>query len=114
MQEREGMGMRQVDHTGAVVDASAVGSLQLSIYVTRHCAVCQYALELAAYIREHYAHVELRIVELETTTEPIPDSVFATPTYLLNGRVWSLGNPSFRQIEDALCPQTASLLNNGA
>lgn len=67
---------------------------ELVIYVAQHCSVCQYAYEVAGDIRERFPGVDLRIVDIETTTEEIPESVFATPTYLLNGRVWSLGNPS--------------------
>ncbi|MEZ4612544.1 MAG: hypothetical protein R2838_20260 [Caldilineaceae bacterium] len=28
----------------------------------------------------------------------VPEVIFATPTYLLDGRVWSLGNPSAEKI----------------
>ena len=38
---------------------------------------------------------------LHNRPEQIPEAVFATPTYLLNGRVWSLGNPSHAQINAA-------------
>ena len=31
-----------------------------------------------------------------------PDNVFATPTYLLDGQRWSLGNPSSQQVRDLL------------
>ena len=70
----------------------------LTIYVTNHCDLCRYALEVAADIQARYPQVVLRIVNLETSQEPIPEAVFATPTYLLDGRVWSLGNPSQEQL----------------
>ena len=106
--------MGQMERLGLDVPGRAGTSPQLTIYVTRHCPNCQYALEMAATIRAQYAHVEVRVVELETATEPIPDCVFATPTYLLNGRVWSLGNPSYPQVEAAFCSQTASAANHKA
>ena len=71
---------------------------ELVIYVSQHCSVCRYAFEVADNIRVRFPDVDLRIVDLETTSETIPESVFATPTYLLNGRVWSLGNPSPAQV----------------
>jgi predicted thioredoxin/glutaredoxin len=75
---------------------------QITIYVAQHCATCDYSFQVAAEIRREFPHVQVRIVDLEQTTEAIPEAVFATPTYLLNGRVWSLGNPSPAQVEETL------------
>jgi hypothetical protein len=74
----------------------------VTIYVMQHCANCLYAYETATYIRRHYPQVEVRLVDLETTNEAIPENVFATPTYLLNGRLWSLGNPSLAYVDESL------------
>lgn len=76
-------------------------SMALDIYVAQHCHNCAYAREVAEEIRQNYPHVQLRVIDIGTTTEPIPEAVFATPTYLLNGRVWSLGNPSPAMIQEA-------------
>ena len=73
---------------------------KLVIYVAHHCPVCHYAFEVADTIRRRFPGVDLRIVDLETTDEEVPERVFATPTYLLNGRVWSLGNPSPAQVTE--------------
>lgn len=70
---------------------------RLAVYVLGECFNCRYALATAAAIRDHYPHVEVEVIDLATATPP--DCVFATPTYLLDGRVWSLGNPSSQQIE---------------
>ncbi len=70
----------------------------LAIYVTEHCFNCEYAREVAAAIRQNFPHVRLRIVDIAAPGADVPEVVFATPTYLLNGRVWSLGNPSDEQI----------------
>jgi hypothetical protein len=40
----------------------------------------------------------VRLVDIQGSQEKIPEAVFATPTYLLNGRLWSLGNPSLEKI----------------
>jgi hypothetical protein len=74
----------------------------LMIYVAQHCSTCDYTYEVAAAIRREFPQVMIQIVDLEQTTEVIPDVVFATPTYLLNGRVWSLGNPSPAQVQETL------------
>ena len=73
----------------------------VSIYVAQHCGICEYAYEIAELIRTRFPQVAVRLIDMETTAEEIPDSVFATPTYLLNGRVWSLGNPSEQKVQDA-------------
>jgi hypothetical protein len=74
----------------------------VTIYVSQHCELCGYTHEVAALIRERFPQVDVRLVDLETTSEEIPEEVFATPTYLLNGRVWSLGNPSLQKVQDSL------------
>ncbi|MCB0063523.1 MAG: hypothetical protein KDE19_15480 [Caldilineaceae bacterium] len=76
--------------------------ITLDIYITQHCGNCAYAHEVAADIRQRYPQIRVRLIDLQCTTEPIPEAVFATPTYLLNGRVWSLGNPSPTQIQETL------------
>lgn len=79
----------------------------LAIYVAGHCPNCRYAYEVAKAIKQDFPDVEVRIVDLEVTHEGIPETIFATPTYLLNGRVWSLGNPSAQQVHEALAPYRA-------
>ncbi len=75
---------------------------RVDIYVADHCAICEYAYEVAETIRRDFPEVELVITNLSHTTEVIPDMVFATPTYLLNGRLWSLGNPSPEDVQTRL------------
>ena len=89
-------------HVEKVVEGGDDMSIQISIYVAQHCSNCDYAREVAQSIQQHYPQVEVELIDMETTDKPIPDSVFATPTYLLNGRVWSLGNPSQQQVDEAL------------
>lgn len=82
-------------------------AVRVEIFVSAHCANCQYAYEIAALIREEFPTVKLRIVDLAAEEAEIPESVFATPTYLLDGRLWSLGNPSPQQARSML----GSLIN---
>lgn len=72
----------------------------LEIYVAAHCAPSDYAHEVAADIQRDYPHVNVCIIDIEQL-ETLPESVFATPIYLLNGRVWSLGNPSAEKIQQS-------------
>lgn len=77
-------------------------SIRVDIYVAKHCSICAYAYEIADFIRQEYPAVIVRIIDIEATSEPIPEEVFATPTYMLNGRIWSLGNPSPAQAREKL------------
>lgn len=84
------------------------GPMTIDIYVAQHCNTCAYAYEVAAEIRRQFPHVQVHMVDMENPTEAIPEVVFATPTYLLNGRVWSLGNPSPAKVQETLAmPDTA-------
>lgn len=67
-------------------------SICIVVYVTKHCATCEYADQVVDTICRDFPQVDVRIVDLEITLEAIPEVVFATPTYLLNGRIWSLGS----------------------
>jgi hypothetical protein len=77
-------------------------SIKVEIYVTAHCESSRHALEVAAMIGREFPEVEVRVIEVGAANVPIPESVFATPTYLLNGTRWSLGNPSPHQVRQAL------------
>ena len=78
-----------------------VGRNRLDIYVTSHCGGCIYAREVADDIRRRYPDVSVTLIDMETTAATIPDEVFATPTYVLDGQIWSLGNPSDEKIRNA-------------
>lgn len=83
-------------------------SAEITLFIAPHCETCLYAREVAEAIQREYDHVRVRLVDIETATEAIPEVVFATPTYLLNGRVWSLGNPSAEKIRETLMRYAAS------
>lgn len=94
---------QQVAAADVQTPASVIGQKhQIMIYVAQHCGTCEYSYQVAEEIRREFPQVQVHIVDLEQTTEVIPEVVFATPTYLLNGRVWSLGNPSPEQVEETL------------
>ncbi len=80
------------------VGLDSPAEFDLAIYVAEHCFTCEYAYEVADAIRRDFPHVALRLVDIAAPEAEVPEVVFATPTYLLNGRVWSLGNPSNERI----------------
>jgi alkyl hydroperoxide reductase subunit AhpF len=66
--------------------------MRLEIYIADHCDNCQEALRQAEIART-VAGVEVRVINIDTTTDPVPARIIATPTYVLDGRIFSLGNP---------------------
>jgi predicted thioredoxin/glutaredoxin len=66
--------------------------MRLDVYVGNHCRNCQEALRIAQEARQ-ILDVEVRVIDIDQATEPIPSKVVAVPTYILDGQVVSLGNP---------------------
>jgi len=66
--------------------------MHLEIYITSQCANCEEALLIAERTRT-IAGLKVAVIHLDQSGQRIPPSVVAVPTYVLNGRVVSLGNP---------------------
>ncbi len=79
---------------------------QLDVYVTRRCFGCDEALRLAEAAARRFPALSVRVVDLEREPQARPAGLVAVPTYMLDGRVVSLGNPRqgdlFRQLERSL------------
>jgi len=74
--------------------STATARRTLEIYVAPDCLGCETARDLAARVRETGApNLDVRLIDLGTPGAVRPPAVFAVPTYLLDGRVLSLGNP---------------------
>ena len=78
---------------------------QLEIYVDNHCLGCEEAVALSKAVADRFPEIEVSVRQLNRA-DRWPKSVVAVPTYLLEGRVLSLGNPDatwlFDQMEEAL------------
>jgi hypothetical protein len=70
--------------------------MRLEIYVADHCANCQEALAIADAARD-IAGLAVAVIDLDQENGHMPDAIFAVPTYRLNGRIVSLGNPEPRR-----------------
>ncbi len=66
--------------------------MHLEIYITDQCTNCREAVLIAEQARS-IAGLEVTVVNLDASGQRVPPQVFATPTYVLNGLVVSLGNP---------------------
>lgn len=75
----------------------------LEIYIAPSCFGCDRARQLAAEIRGwRLPHVTVQLRDLADPDTDRPDSVFAVPTYLLDDRVVSLGNPDVSRLYQLL------------
>jgi hypothetical protein len=74
--------------------AGTVPRRTLEIFTLAECRGCETARDLANLARAHApADLDVRLVDLAAAGAARPAAVFAVPTYLLDGRVLSLGNP---------------------
>ena len=65
----------------------------LRIFVVETCPGCVEARDTAVRIEQDYPDIAVQVVNMDNPNATVPDEVFATPTYMLNNRVVSLGNP---------------------
>jgi hypothetical protein len=70
--------------------------MRLEIYVAHACTNCEEALLIADRAR-CIAGLEVAVIDLDTSGQRVPPHVVAVPTYLLDGRIVSLGNPKREQ-----------------
>jgi hypothetical protein len=79
----------------------------LDIYVAPDCFGCETARNLAGVIRAlDWPDLEVRLLDLSTPGVIRPATVFAVPTYVLDGRVISLGNPEQEWLLAQLAPSS--------
>lgn len=64
----------------------------LQIVVALDCPTCEESRLVALGMRERFPLLQVELIDLDAG-HPVPDGVVATPTYLLDGAVISLGNP---------------------
>ena len=66
---------------------------RLEVYIGRHCPNCDEALALADEAATRFPDLLVRVIDLDFEPGPPPESVVAVPTFVLDGRTISLGNP---------------------
>jgi thiol-disulfide isomerase/thioredoxin len=70
----------------------------LKIFIAEHCPGCIEARSTATQIERDNPNFIVQLIDVEDTQANIPEEVFATPTYMLNDRIISLGNPGPAEI----------------
>ncbi len=64
----------------------------LTVYIADDCWSCDETRRILADITPQFPHLLINLVDTQQTS--LPENVFAVPTYLLDGEVISLGNPT--------------------
>lgn len=67
------------------------GMVKLQVYIREDCWTCAESRRIVAEIAPQFPQLSVELVDMETPNRP--PNVFAVPTYVLNGRIISLGNP---------------------
>ena len=76
-------------------DRNLMSGRVLTIYVSQDCPMCRIARDDLERRRREATHVQVEIVDIaDAPAVDVPAFVFSVPTYVLDGRVISLGNPS--------------------
>jgi hypothetical protein len=82
------------------LDGKGRAMTKLEIYVADECWACEETRRIVAEVEPLYPSVDIELRDL--TDERKPSSVFATHTYVLDGRTIFLGNPTQEQLEQKL------------
>lgn len=72
----------------------------LTVYIADECWSCEETQRIIDDVTPQFPDLQLQLVN--TRLEPLPDGVFAVPTYLLDGKVISLGNPTREALQKRL------------
>ncbi len=70
----------------------------LAVYVLPGCPGCERAYRIAGEVKRRCPQIQVRVIDLSEPTAIQPPNVFSVPTYLLDGRVISLGNPDIDRL----------------
>ena len=73
---------------------------KLDVYLEDTCWACSESRRIVAEIAPMVPHVEIELRDLSDKKRP--DNVFATPTYVLDGRVIFMGNPTMEELLEKL------------
>ena len=74
----------------------------LQVYVEAGCPGLEWAEQLLEVVRCQFPGLSIEVVDLQDASADVPPFVFASPTYVLNGKVISLGNPTLTQMQAAI------------
>lgn len=73
---------------------------KLDVYISEDCWVCVETRRIVADIRPKFPDLEVELRDIQD--DGCPSTVFATPTYVLDGRTIYLGNPTREELTQKL------------
>ncbi len=79
-----------------------MAAAHLEIYVEADCFICARSRAIAEGVRAAFSQVDVQVIDLAAAGGAHRGLVVATPTYILDGRVISLGNPDPAQLHEEL------------
>ncbi len=71
--------------------------MNLILYADLGCVTCERSRALLDDIVVVYPDLDVQVIEVDET-QPLPDEIIAVPTFILQGQVISMGNPTFDQL----------------
>jgi hypothetical protein len=75
---------------------------RLEIFIDQSCPNYKFNIDHAKRVRNTYPELSVRVIDINNRPEQIPKMVFAVPTYLLNGKMIFLGNPTQQELRTYL------------
>ena len=72
----------------------------LDIYITDNCWSCEESIRIAKDVAPLFPNAAVNLLNINGNT--LPEGVFAVPTYVMNGKIIFLGNPTREQLIDKL------------
>jgi hypothetical protein len=73
---------------------------KLDVYISEECWVCNETRRIVADITPRFPDLDIELRDVEDKW--CPSTVFATPTYVLDGRTIYLGNPTREELTQKL------------
>jgi hypothetical protein len=75
--------------------------MALQIFIEAGCYGCLRAQEIAAEMVRRFPALSIKLVDIGEEDD-VPESVFAVPTYQLDGKTVFLGNPAVEELATLL------------
>jgi hypothetical protein len=73
----------------------------IRVFIDEYCLGCQRAQRLVNRVQSSDLDADIGTVLVDEGAE-IPDSLFALPTWYVDGQIWMLGNPSWDELKEFL------------
>ena len=75
---------------------------RLELFITNDCPSCVNALYVADKAAAQFPELKVSITNLDMPNAVVPDTIFAVPTFCLDGRIVSLGTPNWRALKQKI------------